>query len=417
MKENIVKFKLDLNNTKKKLKFLIFHLSCNLNEKIVFMKNFIADYNNKKEYDASFRAQSLKRLNQIYPKFIQILNLIFYASILKSLLYEFKHFPYLNAENKIKILINLKNGKKIIEKKENKLTYDMFIKKCMKEKEKGEKILKFSWIIEFYSEEEIKYKENRNIFIGINEKGIIAIFSIIFFNNENSIITKDEEKIYNLIRTKTIDSFKLIKITKLKKLINKKENDNYYLLNSMNSVEFGKALIINIIENDNNIDIKEKYEIKIIQYIKDVNGLYSSIEFYYKQDVFLLNYYNNFNLWIYNSANNKIEKCNYKNEIEEYENIYNYGPLLYLEKRNLFIIQSFLPKSFIVFYQLVIEKDDKFNFTKIDKIIEFKEDESVIKSNNNFCFNKDKYLLLSSGKRKNKALAGIYIIDLENYEK
>ena len=42
----------------------------------------------------------------------------------------------------------------------------------------------------------------------------------------------------------------------------------------MNSDQLGKALIINITENDNNINIKEKYEIKIVQSIKDVNGLY-----------------------------------------------------------------------------------------------------------------------------------------------
>ena len=58
----------------------------------------------------------------------------------------------------------------------------------------------------------------------------------------------------------------------------------------MSSDEFGKAVIINITENDNNIGINEKYEIKIIQYINDTNGLYSSIEFFYKEKVFLLNY-------------------------------------------------------------------------------------------------------------------------------
>ena len=58
----------------------------------------------------------------------------------------------------------------------------------------------------------------------------------------------------------------------------------------MHSDEFGKAVIINITENDNNIGINEKYEIKIIQYINDTNGLYSSIEFFYKEKVFLLNY-------------------------------------------------------------------------------------------------------------------------------
>ena len=63
-----------------------------------------------------------------------------------------------------------------------------------------------------------------------------------------------------------------------------------------------------------------------------------------------------------------------------------------------------------------MKKDDKFNFIKIDKVIEFTEEESVLKSNNNFYFYKDKYLLLGSGKRKNKSFGGIYIIDLEKFQ-
>ena len=120
----------------------------------------------------------------------------------------------------------------------------------------------------------------------------------------------------------------------------------------MSSDEFGKAVIINITENDNNIGINEKYEIKIIQYINDTNGLYSSIEFFYKEKVFLLNYNNDFYLWTYDSEKNKIVKLNYKNEIVDNEKSYSYGPLLYLDRKNLFIIQCFSNKSFIEFYNL-----------------------------------------------------------------
>ena len=419
MRKNIVKFELDSKNMKKKLKYFIFSLGGGLKEKINFLKNYLDDYkNNKINHDAKFKEQTLIRLKRIYSPFLQNLNLLIYAIILNALLSEFNNLLLLNFENTIKLLINLKNGKKIIEKNDDKFIYDKLIKICRKKKMKEKKkILKFSWIIEFYLEEEIKYEENKNIFIGINEKGIIAIFSINFFNNENSILTEDKKSIYNLIRTKTIESTKLIKITKLKKLINKQENDNYYILNSMSSDEFGKAVIINITENDNNIGINEKYEIKIIQYINDTNGLYSSIEFFYKEKVFLLNYNNDFYLWTYDSEKNKIVKLNYKNEIVDNEKSYSYGPLLYLDRKNLFIIQCFSNKSFIEFYNLIVEKDDKFNFIKIDKVVEFTEEESVLKSNNNFYFYKDKYLLLGSGKRKNNSLGGIYIIDLEKFKK
>ena len=417
MKKNLVKFGLNTTALKYRIKSWLSSLGHFLKEKIFVFKSLLNDYkNNEISYDEAFRAQSLKKIKNIYFPFLQHLNLFIYIIILKSLLYEFKHSPFINAENRIKLLINFENSQKIIEKN-NKQIYDKFIKKYLKKKEKGEKILKFSWIIGFYLEDEIKYEENKNIFLGINEKGIIAIFSIFFFNNQNSIITNEKESVYNLIRTKKIESCKLIKITKLKKLFKRKENDNYYILNSMNSSQFGKALIINITENDINININEKYEIKIVQSIKAVNGLYSSLEFYYKGKVYLLNYYSSFYLWIYNSTKNEIEKAKKENEIIN-NKIHNYGPLIYSEKQNLFIIQCFALKTIIEFYKLLcVENGDNFNFKKIDKIIEFKEEESTLKSNNNFYLYKDKYLLLGSGKRKNKSLGGIYIIDLEKYEK
>ena len=417
MKENLVKFKLNTTALKQRIKLLISRLGYFLKEKITFFRNLLNDYkNNEISYDEAFRTQSLKKIKNIYSPFLQHLNLFMYIIILKSLINEFKHSPFINAENRLKLLINFNNSQKIFESN-NKKIFDKFIKKYMKKREKGKKILKFSWIIEFYLDDEIKYKENKNIFLGINEKGIIAIFSIFFFNNQNSIITQEKESVYNLIRTKKIESFKLIRITKLKKLFKRKENDNYYILNSMNSDQLGKALIINITENDNNINIKEKYEIKIVQSIKDVNGLYSSLEFYYKGKVYLLNYYSSFYLWIYDYTKNEIKKSKNENEIIDNKN-YNYGPLIYSENKNLFIIQCFAPKTFIEFYKLLsVENGDKFNFIKLDKIIEFKEEESTLKSNNNYYLYKDKYLLLGSGRRKNNSLGGIYIIDLERYEK
>ena len=117
MRKNIVKFELDSKNMKKKLKYFIFNLGGGLKEKINFLKNYLDDYkNNKINHDAKFKDQTLIRLKRIYSPFLQNLNLIIYAIILNALLSEFNNLPLLNFENTIKLLINLKNGKKIIEK-------------------------------------------------------------------------------------------------------------------------------------------------------------------------------------------------------------------------------------------------------------------------------------------------------------
>ena len=418
--ENITKFKLDLGYLKIMIILLLKKFGAKLKEKIKDFKSYVIDFNNKKEYDETFRIQALKRIKQTYLFFISKFNLMFYFIIIKRLMCEFKNSEYLGIKKRIILLKNLKYAWNIIEEYKNE---NFYLKKFRKSKqiEKIDKAKeniypKFNWIIHFYLEEEIKSDDERNIFIATNLKGIISIFSIFFFKNQKTMSNKEKENTYEIIKTEKIDCSNLIKITKLKKLFKTKACDNYFIINSMNSPEFGQAVIINIIEKfDINSDIKEKYEIKIIQIIKEVNGLLTSIEFNYRENTYLINFYRNFYLWKYNSETNQIEKYNKENQINDDNKTYNYGTLIYEASKKLFIIQCFLPKSIIEFYNL-IEENDNFSFNKIDKIIEFKEGEDVLKNNINYFIYKNKYLLLCSGKNKNNLSSGIYLIDLEKFE-
>ena len=110
---------------------------------------------------------------------------------------------------------------------------------------------------------------------------------------------------------------------------------------------------------------KKRYNIKIIQKIDNINGLFSSIEFYYKENTYLLNFYNNFYLWEYNSEINQIEKHIIENNIINNDQIFNYGPLMFEENKKLFIIQCFSRYFIIEFYKL-LEKNDEFSFQKIE---------------------------------------------------
>ena len=65
----------------------------------------------------------------------------------------------------------------------------------------------------------------------------------------------------------------------------------------------------------------------------------------------------------------------------------------------MFIIQCFFPNVLIEFYQF-IEENENFRIIKLDNNIKFNEDQSVLKSNNNYFIYKNKYLLLASGKIK-----------------
>ena len=126
----------------------------------------------------------------------------------------------------------------------------------------------------------------------------------------------------------------------MKNLFNQKENDNYFLINSKNLTTIGKAIIINVIEN-NNSEQKDRYKFEIVQTIKDINGLYSSYEISFKGKNYLLDFYKVFYIWKLNPEKNQLEYEIIGNEIIEDSQKYNYGPLIYEESKKLFIIQCF----------------------------------------------------------------------------
>ena len=391
--KNISKFELNITNLKKKIQFIKTNKRKKLKEKISNFNNFLSDYNNKNKYDESFIIQSLKRIRNIYISFTKDLNSLIYLIIINRLLYEYEHESCnnLNVKNKIILLINLKNSLELIERNKYKISNESTRKQTKKKKYKKNKhkSFKFNWIIEFYFENEIKSNIDKNVFIAISELGFIYII-LVNFKTTYEINIEEKTNVYELIMSEKFENFRPNKITKLKHLFKTKTTDNYFIINSMKDKEFGKAIIINVVENNNYIDIKGKYKIEIVQIIKDVNGLYSSLEF--------------------------IEKNIIENGIFNDNNNFNYGPLIYEENKKLFIIQCFKPKSIIEFYKLIEEKEN-FNFDKIDKIIEFKEEESTLKINNNYFIYNSKFLLLSSGRMNNNTTGGIYIINLEKFEK
>ena len=290
------KFELNLSSLKRNIHKFIKQIRKSLTKKNENFNTFLNDYN-KQKYDPKL---SLKKIKQIYLPFLKKLNLLLYFYIVKRLIYEFENPFSLNPKNKTILLLNLKNAQDILKKKP----------KNIKKKKKGLNPIKFSWITDFYSEEEIKNDDDKsNIFIAINITGIIYILSI-FFNNQEQFENEEKYKPYELIEIGKIEANRYIKITKLKKLFETKNNskNNYFIINSWNSAKYGRAIIINVIENNHYFDIRERYNMDIIQKIEDINGLYSSIEFFYNKKTYLLNYYQTFYLWIYNPQINQIEK-------------------------------------------------------------------------------------------------------------
>ena len=243
LKENIVKFELNISSLRKKIHLFITQLRDNLRKKIQGFNAFLSDYRDKNKYDEIYRSESLRRISNIYASFLEKLNLLLYFIMVRRLVYEYENSIELNTKNKIILLINLKYALEVIGEIK-KIAFEKLAKSMFNKKIKNTKSIKFSWIIEFYPEEEKKFIDDKNIFLAINEKGIIAIFSLIIFNNKTSLMKEEKEKSYELIKIEKISDLKAIKITKLRKLLKAKENDNYFIINSMNSNEFGKAYII-----------------------------------------------------------------------------------------------------------------------------------------------------------------------------
>ena len=422
IQENSVKskFKLGINKVNQNSGSFIVQIKAKLDEKIKDLNNFLMIYKDNKNFDETFKIQSMLNIKNTYFHFSKMLSIYIYFIIIKRLINELHDTPF-DIKNKIMILKNLGYASDFLvdfKMMPFKSYFEKGLPKKSKKKNKNKKNnkdLKFYWIIEFYLEEEKKYEDdNKNVFISVNEKGIISIFKLNFFKSKNQLSNNEKKNFYEFITSKVIPDFKPIKITKLKNLFNQKENDNYFLINSKNLTTIGKAIIINVIEN-NNSEQKDRYKFEIVQTIKDINGLYSSYEISFKGKNYLLDFYKVFYIWKLNPEKNQLEYEIIGNEIIEDSQKYNYGPLIYEESKKLFIIQCFSPNVLIEFYQF-IEENENFRIIKLDNNIKFNEDQSVLKSNNNYFIYKNKYLLLASGKNKNNSFGGIYIIDLDEFK-
>ena len=135
LKENIVKFELNISSLRRKIHIFITQLRDNLKNKIQGFKSFLSDYNDKNKYNEAFRTESLKRISNIYSSFFEKLNLLLYFIIVKRMIYEYENPIELNAKDKINLLINLKNALEII-KEIKKISFEKIEKFVFKKKKK-----------------------------------------------------------------------------------------------------------------------------------------------------------------------------------------------------------------------------------------------------------------------------------------
>ena len=82
-------------------------------------------------------------------------------------------------------------------------------------KAKNQQRLKMNWIIEFYFENEANSNNDKIIFIDIDERGMIYIFSI-FMKNKKLTKSKKNEGIFEIIKTEKLNSIKPLRISKLR---------------------------------------------------------------------------------------------------------------------------------------------------------------------------------------------------------
>ena len=81
--------------------------------------------------------------------------------------------------------------------------------------------------------------------------------------NKQLTTSKKKEGIFEIIKTEKLNLIKPLRISKLRNLFKIKQNDNYFIINSMSSSENGKAIIINVKEN--NDTIKERYTLRLFK--------------------------------------------------------------------------------------------------------------------------------------------------------
>ena len=90
-RENMVKCEMNFSTLKHHIYMFMDQLRKYLNKRTKDVKDLLAIYNNEKEYNAIFRAQSFQKLKHIYFFILAKLNLLIYFIIIKRLKFEFKN--------------------------------------------------------------------------------------------------------------------------------------------------------------------------------------------------------------------------------------------------------------------------------------------------------------------------------------
>ena len=210
IQENSVKskFKLGIYKVNQNSGSFIVQIKGKLDEKIKDLNNFLIIYKDNKNYDETFKIQSMLNIKDTYFSFSEMLSIYIYFIIIKRLIKELHDTPF-DIKNKIMILKNLGYASDFLvdfKMMPFKSYFEKGLPKKSKKKNKNKKNnkdLKFYWIIEFYLEEEKKYEDdNKNVFISVNEKGIISIFKLNFFKSKNQLSNNEKKIFMNLLLQK-----------------------------------------------------------------------------------------------------------------------------------------------------------------------------------------------------------------------
>ncbi len=390
---NIKKTKIsEMNDEIKKFRYLInkviYSLYRDLDSKFKNYKKYYSNY--EKESNESIKHNTFKKIFSCFLYVCTKFNAYIYYYIMKRLLFENLD---LSEENNCKFKKNIN---------ENLLVSKINVKNRKIKKRKDKKIIfRILWIIEFYFKEQIKNDIDRCIYIGITLDGYIVIYMFNFLIEQNK-----EKELYKIIKKEKMNIYQPQKITKLKNLFlnNDEKEHNYFLLCSP---LYNKAIIIDI-----NNDFKN---IELIQEICDDKGLHNCVEFQYSNYNYLLNVNKGFTLWHYNE---KIKGLEYKIIEPKIKENKRFRPIIYIEKRKLFIIENIKYSNDSVEFYKIDEKNREFSLILIKQII-FKEEEfnhnHLSDSYNNCCVIKEKYLLIGA-KSNFYRDGGIYIINLDNYK-
>jgi len=414
----------DLHNLKK-FKFIICQFITYNIQKINFykreIKNIIKELSNNK-YSNVFQDKLNIKLNIIFTKMKKKIILYIYFSIIKDFIVEMVEISKEKKEKyNYNISLNLISCKNFIKSK----------KKRPKRKNNGKDYSRINYLIPFYSDENINDNFKQHLYIGVSLKGFIIILYFNFFKikdnysidkdansiNNNILVNNDffltnqwdNTNIYTIINSKDLEKKAPFKIKRIEKCF---EKYNYiqgkirhtFLVSfpsAGNSLE-GIAKIIRISD-----DYKE---IEILKTIYDYKGLLNAIEINFNNNYYLLSCTIGFTLCYYNSdtkdivleeiipqrKDNKDTENNMNNKIfTAYKNITTYKELLFIEKRQILIVQVNFPDQYIFFYN-INNDSNRINIIFLDQIKINKEDPYFSESPFNSCIINDKYLLIGT---------------------